>query len=105
MDRIRNGVIRDVVKVALIEDRMRETRLRWFSHGKRRSVEAPVRRCERINIPKGKRWRGRPKRSLDEEIREELKVVGLIEDMAQDKRLCGMGLELISQRVSHLMWL
>jgi len=28
MDKISNGVIRDLVKVALIEDKMRETRLR-----------------------------------------------------------------------------
>ena len=66
---------------------MRETRLRWFGHVKRRSVDAPVRRCERINIPEGKRGRGRPKKSLDEVIREDLRVVGLTEDLAQDKKL------------------
>ena len=54
---------------------------------KRRSGDAPVRRCERVNIPKGKRGRGRPKKSLDEVIREDLKVVGQTEDMAQDRRL------------------
>jgi len=81
MDRIRNGVIKDFVKVAPIEDKMRETRLRWFDHVKRRSVDAPVRRCERINIPEGKRGRGQPKMSLDEVTIEDLKVVKLIEDM------------------------
>jgi len=50
-------------------------------------VDAPVRRCELIDIPGGKRGRGRPKKSLDEVIREDLKVVGLTEDLAQDKRL------------------
>jgi len=30
MDRIRNGAVRDLVKVAPIEDKMRETSLRWF---------------------------------------------------------------------------
>ena len=82
IDRIRNGVIRDLVKVALIKDKMRETRLRWFGHVKRRSVDAPLRRCEMINIPKGKRGRGQPKKSLDEVIREDLKVVRLTEHMA-----------------------
>jgi len=48
---------------------------------KRRSVDAPVRRCERINIPEGKIGRGQPKKNLDEVIREDLKVVGLTEDM------------------------
>ena len=57
MDRIRNGVIRDTFKVAPIKDKMRETRLRWFGHVKR-SMDAPVRICERINIPKDKKWRG-----------------------------------------------
>jgi len=57
INRIRNGVIRDLVKVAPIEDKVRESRLRWFGHVQR-SVNAPVRRCERINIPAGKRGRG-----------------------------------------------
>jgi len=42
MDRIRNRVIRDLDKVAPIEDKMRKTRLRWFAHVKRKSVDAPV---------------------------------------------------------------
>jgi len=82
MDRIRNGVIRDLVKVAPIGDKMRESRLRWFGHVKRRNVDDPVRRCERINIPEGQRGRGRPKKSLDEVIREDLIVVSLTEDLA-----------------------
>jgi len=64
-DKISNGVTRDLVKVASIEDKMRETRLTWFGHVKRsvdapvrRYVDASVRRCERINIPEGKRGRG-----------------------------------------------
>jgi len=52
-----------------------------------RSVDAPVRRCERINILEGKRGRGRSKKSLHEVIREDLKVIELTEDMAQDRRL------------------
>ena len=58
IDRIMNGVIRDVVKVALIQDKMRETRLKWFGHMKRISVDAPERRCETINIPEGRRGKG-----------------------------------------------
>ena len=81
LDRIRNEVIRDRAKVAPIEDKMRESRLRWFGHVKR-SMDIPVRRCETINIPVGNRGRGRPKKSLDEVIRGDLKVVGLMEDMA-----------------------
>jgi len=49
-----------LVKVVSIEDKMRETRLRG-GHVKRRSVDAPVRRCERINIPEGKKREGTTK--------------------------------------------
>ena len=87
IDRISNRVIGDLVKVAPIEDEMRETRLRWLGHVKRGSVDAPVRRCEMINIPEGRRDRRRPKKSLDEVIREDLKVTGLTDDMAHDRRL------------------
>lgn len=79
--------LRDLAKVAPIEDKMRESRLRWFDHMKRRSVAASVRRCEIIDISRSKRGRGRHKKSLDEVIEEDLKVVGLTEDMVQDKRL------------------
>ena len=54
---------------------------------KKRSVDVTVRRCEMINIPGGKRRRGRPKKSLDEVIREDLRVVSLTEDLAQDRKL------------------
>jgi len=87
LDRIRNEVIRSLAEVAPIEEKLRETRLRWFGHVKRRSVAAPVRRCEMIVPPGGKRGRGRPKKCLEEVVREDLRVTGLSEDMAQDRRL------------------
>jgi len=40
MNRISNGVIRELVKVAPIKDKLREIRLRWFGHVKRRSADA-----------------------------------------------------------------
>ena len=61
--------------------------LRWFGHVKSRSVVAPVRRCEMIVPPSRKRGRGRPKKSLEEGVRDDLRVAGLTEDMAQDRRL------------------
>jgi len=56
--RIRNAVIWDLVKVSPIENKMRETRLRWFSHVKTRSVDALVRTYEMISIPEGRKGRG-----------------------------------------------
>jgi len=63
LDRIRSVGIRDRVGVAPLEEKLRETRLRWFGHVKRRSVNAPVRRCEAINLLHCRRGRGRPKMS------------------------------------------
>ena len=68
LDRIRNEVIREKVGVALIEEKLRETRLRWFGHVKRRSENEPV-------------------RSWNEVIRGDLKCMGLTDDMAQDRKL------------------
>ncbi|XP_070057152.1 uncharacterized protein [Nicotiana tomentosiformis] len=46
LNRIRNAIIRDKVSVSPIEDKMREARLRWFGHVRRKSTNAPVRSCE-----------------------------------------------------------
>jgi len=62
LDKIRNEVIRRKTGVASIEDKLREARLRWFGHIRRRNTNAPVRRCERIDRP-NYRSRGRPNKS------------------------------------------
>jgi len=56
-------VIRERIGDAPLEDKLRETRLRWFGHVRRRSVSAPVRRCEAIDLLQYRRGRGRPKTS------------------------------------------
>ena len=61
INKIRNENIRSLVGVAPIEDKMRENRLRWFSHIGRRLTDAPVRRVEKIDIVQSKKLRGRPK--------------------------------------------
>jgi len=61
-------------------------RLRWFGHIKR-SVDPPVRRCEKLERLDLKRSRGRLKKSWSEVIRHGLEILGLVEDMAQDRRL------------------
>jgi len=40
LDRVRNAVIREKVGVAPLEQKIRESRLRWFEHVKKRSVNA-----------------------------------------------------------------
>ena len=48
--------------MASIEDKIREARIRWFVHIRRRSMDAPVRRCEKLDLLDHKKSRGRSKR-------------------------------------------
>ncbi|XP_070050899.1 uncharacterized protein [Nicotiana tomentosiformis] len=68
-DKIKNEAIRDRVGVASVEKKMRESRLRWFGHVKRRSIDALVRRCERLAMASLRRGQGRPKKNWGEVIR------------------------------------
>ena len=72
LDKIRNVIFKEKVEVAPIEEKMRETRLIWLGHVTRRSVEAPVRRCEKIDLRHYRRERGRPKTSWNKVIRGNL---------------------------------
>jgi len=50
VDRIRNVVIMEKERVAPIEDKIRDIRLKWFRHIKRRSIHASARRYKIINL-------------------------------------------------------
>ncbi|KAF3645330.1 putative pre-mRNA-processing factor 6-like [Capsicum annuum] len=86
-DRVRNENIREKVGVTPVECKMREARLRWFGHVKRRGVDAPVRRCERLALDGFKRGRGRPKKYWGEVIRRDMKQLQLTEDMTLDRKV------------------
>ncbi|XP_076947528.1 uncharacterized protein LOC143619496 [Bidens hawaiensis] len=60
LDRIRNDAVRERLGVTCIPNKIREGRLRWFGHVKRRQMTAHVRLVENITI-EGNRGRGRPK--------------------------------------------
>ncbi|KAD3068294.1 hypothetical protein E3N88_36174 [Mikania micrantha] len=84
LDRIRNEVFRERLQVANISDKVREGRLRWFGHVRRRSQPAPVRKVELLTV-EGKRGRGRPRLTWDEQIRQDLTELHLSEDMIYDR--------------------
>ena len=84
IDRIRNVVFWERLGVANIADRIREWRMRWFGHVKRRQTTNPVRTVANINI-EGKRGRGRPKLTWDERIMHDLIDLNLSEDMVEDR--------------------
>jgi len=98
LDKIRNEVIRGRIGVASIENKIREARLRWFGHIRRRSMDALVRRCEKLDRPDFRRSGGRPKKSWSEVIRRNLKTLGLVEDMTQDRRLLRSRIKVVDGR-------
>ncbi|KAI0501803.1 hypothetical protein KFK09_016748 [Dendrobium nobile] len=49
-DRIRNELIHEKVGVAPVEDKIRESRLRWFGHFKRRPSDDPIRKVETLEM-------------------------------------------------------
>ncbi|PHU03196.1 hypothetical protein BC332_28447 [Capsicum chinense] len=87
-DRVRNETIREKVGVTSVECKMREARLRWFGHVKRRGMDAPVRRCERLALDGFRRGRGRPKKYWGEVIRRDMEQLQLTEDMTLDRKCC-----------------
>lgn len=65
-NRIKNEVFRKKVGVAPIEDKMRDFRLKWLGHIKRRIINVPVWWCEMIGSLASKRGRGRPRQTKEE---------------------------------------
>ncbi|KAF3664601.1 Protein BOLA2 [Capsicum annuum] len=85
-DRVTNEIIWEKVRVASVEDKMREVRLRWFGHVMRRGSDAPVRRCETLAMDDFRRGRGRLKKYWREVIGHNMKQLQLTEDMTLDRK-------------------
>ncbi|XP_019254312.1 PREDICTED: uncharacterized protein LOC109233029 [Nicotiana attenuata] len=85
-DKIRNKVIQDKVGVASVKDKMWESRLRW-GHVNRRSINAPVRKCERLTMTGLKRGQGKLKKCWGEVIRQDMALLHLSEDMTFDRKV------------------
>ncbi|XP_071700194.1 uncharacterized protein [Rutidosis leptorrhynchoides] len=83
-DMIPNSVFRENLNVRSIIDKLREERLRWFGHVKRRPLTAPVRRVEVLTVD-GVRRRGRPTRRWEDRIKLDMKELLLTEDMTSDR--------------------
>ncbi|KAF3618962.1 putative UDP-glucose 6-dehydrogenase 1-like [Capsicum annuum] len=96
-DRVRNETIREKVGVTSVECKMREARLRWFGHVKRRGTDAPVRRCERLALDGFRRGRGRPKKYWGEVIRRDMEQLQLTEDMTLDRKAAARAFRVGSQ--------
>ncbi|GKA98392.1 ataxia telangiectasia mutated family protein [Tanacetum coccineum] len=84
LDMIPNGVYRAELEVETIINKMREGRLRWFGHVRRRPQSAPVRRVEALVVDCVRR-RGRPKLRWEDRVKHDLKELILSEDMTSDR--------------------
>ncbi|GKA35628.1 hypothetical protein Tco_0722119 [Tanacetum coccineum] len=84
LDMIPNGVYRALLEVETIINKMREGRLRWFGHVRRRPQSSPVRRVEALVVD-GLRRRGRPKLRWEDRVKHDMKELLLSEDMTSDR--------------------
>ncbi|KAG2546901.1 hypothetical protein PVAP13_9KG051657 [Panicum virgatum] len=84
-DRVRNEVIRDMVGVAPIEEKLTQHRLRWLGHVQRRPPEAPVRNGVLERVDNVKRGRGRPKLTWDESVKRDLKDWNISKEIVLDR--------------------
>ncbi|GJZ66761.1 hypothetical protein Tco_0623457 [Tanacetum coccineum] len=81
---IPNGVYRAQLEVETIINKMREGRLRWFRHVRRRPQSSPVRRVETLVVD-SLRKRGRPKLRWEDRVKHDMKELLLSEDMTSDR--------------------
>ncbi|GJV26340.1 RNA-directed DNA polymerase, eukaryota, reverse transcriptase zinc-binding domain protein [Tanacetum coccineum] len=84
LDMIPNGAFRAKLEVDSIIYKMREGRLRWFGHVKRRPQTTPVRRVEALVVDSLRRS-GRPKLRWEDRLKQDMKELLLSEDMTSDR--------------------
>ncbi len=82
-DGIQNEGIRLKIRMVPINEKMRESRLRWFDHMQIREINAPVRKSELIQ--KKKRGRGRPKITIVEVVKNDMSIKEVTESMTLDR--------------------
>ncbi|GJZ46322.1 hypothetical protein Tco_0593918 [Tanacetum coccineum] len=84
LDMIPNGVYRAELEVETIINKMKEGRLRWFEHVRRRPQSSPVRRVEALVVD-GLRRRGGPKLRWEDRLKLDMKEFLLSNDMTSHK--------------------
>ncbi|GJV42345.1 hypothetical protein Tco_1420785 [Tanacetum coccineum] len=83
LDMIPNEVYRAQLEVESIINKMREVRLRWFGHVRRRPQSAPVMRFESLVVNELRR-RGKPKLRWEDIVKHDMQELLLSEDMTSD---------------------
>ena len=83
-DRFRSEEAARRCAVDAVETVMRERRLRWFGHVRRREEEDPVRRVMDLEV-EGRRPPGRPRKTWKKTVEEDMRLVGVREEDALDR--------------------
>ena len=83
-DKIRNEYVRGAAKIAKLRDKLRNARLRWYGHVKRREEDYVGKRMMEMAAP-GRIKRGRPKRRWMDLMREDIEKVGAREGDEVDR--------------------
>ena len=83
-DKIRNEYVRGTAKIAKLGDKLRNARLRWYGHVKRREEDYEGKRMMEMAVP-GRRKRGRPRRRWMDLVREDMERVGVREGDEVDR--------------------
>ncbi|GAB0086734.1 hypothetical protein DMENIID0001_009010 [Sergentomyia squamirostris] len=82
-DRIRNEHVRGSMKVEKIDDKLVESRLRWYGHVMRRSENHLIRRV--LNETQQKRGPGRPKTTWLSTVEKDMRSKNLESETTQDR--------------------
>ena len=83
-DKIANEYVREIAKIAKLRDKLRNAKLRWYGHVKRREEGYVGKRVMEMAVP-GRRKRGRPRRRSMDLAREDMKRVGAKEGDEVDR--------------------
>ena len=73
-DKIRNEYVRGTDKIAKLGDKLRNAKLLWYGHVKRREEDYVGKRMMEMAVP-GIRKRGRPKRRWMDLVREDMEGI------------------------------
>ena len=83
-DHMRNEDIRRILHITPIDEVMRCGRLRWFGNVQRRDADNVTRRVMNLAIP-GTRRGGRPKKTWNQQLKDDMTAVGVTQDVALDR--------------------
>ena len=83
-DKTKNEYVRGTAKIAKLGDKLRNARLRWYGHVKRREEGYVGKRMMEMAVP-GRRKRGRPRRRWMDWVRENFERVGAKEGEKFDR--------------------